>query len=91
MRFWMVLLFVLWAPTAHASTWSLGTYDQAVLADSPELYWRLGETSGTTVADATTHGHAGTYAAGGQDPHRGARQRRRRRGAGRPRVVLELL
>ncbi|WP_051367106.1 LamG-like jellyroll fold domain-containing protein [Hamadaea tsunoensis] len=35
-------------------------YDTAVLADSPAAYWRLGD-GGTVVADATGHGHTGTY------------------------------
>ena len=58
MRFWVVLWFVLLAPAAHASTFSLDTYDQTVKADSPELYWRLGEQTGTAVADASGHAHA---------------------------------
>ena len=36
-------------------------YDQAVLADSPAAYWRLGESSGTSAADASGSGNAGTY------------------------------
>jgi hypothetical protein len=37
-------------------------YADAVLADAPEGYWRLGETSGTAAAaDASGRGHAGTY------------------------------
>jgi concanavalin A-like lectin/glucanase superfamily protein/Big-like domain-containing protein len=37
------------------------TYDQTVLADSPVAYWRLGEGSGTSAADASGNGNAGTY------------------------------
>lgn len=38
------------------------TYASEVLADSPLLYWRLGEASGTTAADASGNGRTGTYA-----------------------------
>lgn len=37
------------------------TYSSEVLADSPLLYWRLGESSGTTAADASGNGRTGTY------------------------------
>lgn len=43
-------------PTARPS------YSAAVLADAPAGYWRMGETSGTTMTDATTNGNDGTYA-----------------------------
>ena len=43
------------APTAYAN---------AVLADSPYLYYRLGEASGTTVADSSGNARNGTYAGG---------------------------
>jgi hypothetical protein len=36
------------------------TYSQAVMADGPAGYWRLGE-SGATAADASGHGKTGTY------------------------------
>ncbi len=39
-------------------------YVQAVLADGPSLYYRLEETSGSTVKDETGN-HPGTYLAGG--------------------------
>jgi signal peptidase I len=35
-------------------------YRQAVLADSPYLFWRLSETTGTAVADTTANARAGT-------------------------------
>lgn len=38
------------------------TYQSEVLADSPLVYWRLGETSGTTATDASGNGMHGTYA-----------------------------
>ncbi len=37
------------------------TYEAEVLADSPLLYWRLGEASGTTAADDSGNGNDGTY------------------------------
>lgn len=40
------------------------TYSSEVLADSPLLYWRLGETSGTTAADSSGNGRTGTYSGG---------------------------
>ena len=46
------------APTARQ------TYAAAILADAPAGYWRMGETSGTTMTDATTNGNDGTYAGG---------------------------
>jgi hypothetical protein len=36
-------------------------YSAAVLADSPVGYWRLGESSGTTMSDSSGNGHDGTY------------------------------
>lgn len=36
-------------------------YAAAVAADSPLVYWRLGETSGTTAVDASGNGRDGTY------------------------------
>jgi len=40
------------------------SYRSTVLADNPDGYWRLDETGGTTLADATGHGHPAT-------PHNG--------------------
>lgn len=37
------------------------TYSAEVLADSPLIYWRLGETVGTTAADTSGNGHTGTF------------------------------
>ena len=39
-------------------------YSSTILADSPAAYWRLGESSGTSAADATSHGNTGTYTGG---------------------------
>lgn len=37
------------------------SYSAEVLADSPLVYWRLGEASGTSAADASGNGRTGTY------------------------------
>jgi len=46
------------APVADRS------YSAAVLADAPAAYWRLGESSGTTMTDASKNANNGTYAGG---------------------------
>lgn len=43
--------------TALASS----AYETAVLADSPSVYYRLGESSGTTAVDDSGNGNDGTY------------------------------
>jgi hypothetical protein len=40
---------------------SIQAYSAAVLADSPIVYYRTNETSGTTAADSSGHGYGGTY------------------------------
>ena len=40
------------------------SYDQAVLADSPAAYWRLGEASGSSAADSSGNGNGGSYSGG---------------------------
>ena len=42
---------------------NLRGYQAAVLRDAPFAYYRLGESSGTTMVDATGNGHNGTYVA----------------------------
>ncbi|MCU1570463.1 MAG: hypothetical protein JWR33_1204 [Naasia sp.] len=37
-------------------------YGRTVYADSPSLFWRLGESGGTTAVDSSPNAHAGTYA-----------------------------
>lgn len=37
------------------------TYADEVLSDSPLVYWRLGEASGTTATDSSGNGRDGTY------------------------------
>jgi Concanavalin A-like lectin/glucanases superfamily/Bacterial Ig-like domain len=39
-------------------------YKDAVMADSPRAYWRLGETSGTVAKDVSGNGNDGTYVNG---------------------------
>lgn len=48
-------------PTVTPDTIIAPGYPEQVLADSPIGYWRLGEPSGTTAADASGNGHDGTY------------------------------
>ncbi|HBA87183.1 MAG TPA: hypothetical protein DCZ75_04100 [Geobacter sp.] len=43
------------------STPALASYQEMVLADTPEAYWRLGESSGTIAYDSSGHGHNATY------------------------------
>jgi hypothetical protein len=40
------------------------TYASTVLTDVPSIYWRLGETTGTTAADASGSNRPGTYVNG---------------------------
>ena len=42
----------------------MSAYSTAVLAATPSLYWRLGETSGTNAADSSGNSRNGTYGAG---------------------------
>ena len=47
---------------AAAGPAAAGTYDSAVLADTPTMYWRLGEADGaSTAADSSGHGFALAY------------------------------
>jgi hypothetical protein len=39
-------------------------YNTTVLGDVPTAYWRLGETAGTTMTDASAKANNGTYAGG---------------------------
>jgi hypothetical protein len=55
-------------PSSHAAaegagraTSSINAYSAAVLADSPIVYYRTNETSGTTAVDSSGHGYNGTY------------------------------
>ena len=45
-------------PAAHAS------YDTTVTADSPSVYWRLGEQAGASAQDETASNNDGTYLGG---------------------------
>jgi prepilin-type N-terminal cleavage/methylation domain-containing protein len=50
-------------PITYAYQWQRcsGNYSGTVTADTPAGYWRLGETSGTTITDALGQGHTGSY------------------------------
>ena len=50
-------LLALMQPASAAPT----AYQTAVLADTPFLYYELGEASGTTVADVSGNGYTGSY------------------------------
>jgi hypothetical protein len=45
----------------HYNTGFASPYEAEVLTDSPFLYWRLGESSGTVAGDASGNGRDGTY------------------------------
>jgi Pentaxin family len=53
-------------PISYAYQWQRcsSDYPDTVRADSPLVYWRLGETQGTTAADASGNGRNGTYGGG---------------------------
>jgi len=55
---------VTFATTARLAGRVGASYEDEVLADSPLLYLRLGESSGTTATDSSGNGYDGTYAAG---------------------------
>lgn len=42
----------------------MSLYTSTILADSPAGYWRLGELTGTSAADASGNAHSGTYTGG---------------------------
>jgi Concanavalin A-like lectin/glucanases superfamily len=48
-------------PRPDGSTDGLPPYMQAVLADKPLAYWRLGESVGPTACDSSGNGRTGTY------------------------------
>ena len=47
--------------TVAAPTNAPKSYSATVLADTPAAYWRMGEMTGTTMADATKNGNSGHY------------------------------
>jgi len=47
--------------TTNAAAAPTDSYGKAVYADSPDLYWRLDDASGKTVADASLDNSPGTY------------------------------
>src|SRR5262245_22129366 len=48
------------AENSRAVAAATSSYAQAILADTPQAYWRLDESSGTSFADITGNGHTGT-------------------------------
>ena len=46
---------------AVTSTAAAATYRDAVMADAPRAYWRLGEANGTSAADQTGFANTGAY------------------------------
>src|SRR3989442_312346 len=50
------------AASTVASPAAPKTYDATVLADRPAAYWRMDETSGTTMTDASGNHNDGVYA-----------------------------
>jgi uncharacterized protein YceK len=47
--------------SAPAPTSAPKSYSALVLADAPAAYWRMDETTGTTMADGTKNGNSGHY------------------------------
>src|SRR5262249_42574373 len=63
--------FALRSPTAYdtlnrvtAQRQPANSYFQAVHADAPVGYWRLDDTNYSALADASGHGHTGSYTGG---------------------------
>jgi hypothetical protein len=52
------------SPTVPADKFTY-SYSGAILADTPNIYYRLGESSGTTASDSSGNGHNAAYAASG--------------------------
>ena len=50
---------------APADQYTFVTYAATIAVDTPTIFWRLGESSGTTAVDASGNTHNGTYAATG--------------------------
>lgn len=54
--FWVAVVILLsLSATVHAS------YQEVVLADGPEAFWRFGESEGNAALDSSGHGRNGTY------------------------------
>ncbi len=52
------------SPTTPADQFTY-SYSGAILADTPNIYYRLGESAGTVAADSSGNAHDATYAASG--------------------------
>src|SRR6266850_1370354 len=55
---------VLRAPTIEEIPAISQTYAQMIVADGPEVYYRMGDATGSTVVDASGHGRDGTIELG---------------------------
>lgn len=53
-----------WVNASTVTSGPCTDYSTVVLADSPLLYWRLNELSGSTAADASPNGNDGTFTGG---------------------------
>jgi hypothetical protein len=53
-----------WQPSQAMPPLSSRPYFDSILSDGPAAYWRLGEVERIPAADATGHGHDGTYIPG---------------------------
>ncbi|MGH7722198.1 MAG: LamG-like jellyroll fold domain-containing protein, partial [Candidatus Dormibacteria bacterium] len=60
----LVALSVMLAPPQLHARLTASTYPQTILADSPLMYYRLGEASGTAAVDASPNARNGTYQGG---------------------------
>jgi len=54
-------LLIALAVVLSLSTPALASYSDTVLSDSPEAYWRLGESEGSLATDSSGNGHLATY------------------------------
>jgi len=59
--FLFVTLAISGCGTTTAAAPNTKSYGDLVLADAPAAYWRLDETTGTTMADASKNGNNGHY------------------------------
>lgn len=60
----VLLVAILFALLLTPASIRASSYSDAVLADAPESYYRLGEASGTSATDSSGHSHTGTYTGG---------------------------
>jgi len=63
-RWWLTLLLVTLLCLGTARPAFGSAYSDAVLADMPVRYYRLGDSSGTTAVDSSGNSQDGTYTGG---------------------------